>query len=92
MQKQYMVLISAILALSLSGTFMFYHISVLRPPQVSTMTITGSGETIAEPDRVKISLGIITQAKEAEVASAENPDILGLSQTSSRGRYIEKSD
>ena len=85
MQRQWVLLTCALVGIVSIAGGLSYASYILRPTLASsgtentpsnTLAVTGSGIAIADPDRVKISFGIVTQAKTAEEANAMNAEIL----------------
>jgi len=84
MQRQWIYVTCALVAIVglATGLFVVY---ALRPslvalsaenPPSNTLVVSGNGDATADPDRVKISFGIITKAKTSEEANSQNAQIL----------------
>ena len=85
MQRKWMLLACALVAIvgvAMGFSYVVYGlgpsltVSTAENPPSNTLVVNGNGIAVADPDRVKISFGIVTQAKTSEEANSQNAQVL----------------
>jgi uncharacterized protein YggE len=85
MQRQWILLTCTLVAIISLAAGLSYAVYAFRPslvtssaenPPSNILIVGGNGVATADPDRVKISFGIVTQAMTSEEANSQNAQIL----------------
>ena len=101
MQRQWILVTCVLIGIVGIAAGLSYVGYTLRPTLASsgtedtssnTLVVTGNGVATADPDRVKVSFGIVTQAKTAEEANAMNAEILSRLLTNLADVGISRND